>query len=149
MGDNKVVFNGIEFDINAFNRCPRTPEYRKNEAMINECIRQLVDDVPTGQWETLKEIQQYIEMESNHITPKEETLQKTVKPTTEIHDDRPVEKEVMDNWVRYVFMAIAYFIVFYVGYLVILFSDTIYTTIGAMAIGATLVKYIENREKNN
>lgn len=54
----------------------------------------------------------------------------------------------MKNWVGYVLMAAAYFIVFYVCYLIILFSNMEFLIIGCMAIGVTIVQYFENKKKN-
>lgn len=54
----------------------------------------------------------------------------------------------MKNWVGFVLMAAAYFIVFYVCYLITLFSNMEFLAIGCMAIGATIAQYCENKKKN-
>ena len=54
----------------------------------------------------------------------------------------------MKNWVGFVLMAAAYFIVFYVCYLITLFSNMEFLAIGCMAVGATIAQYFENKKKN-
>ena len=54
----------------------------------------------------------------------------------------------MKNWVGFVLMAVAYFVVFYVCYLIVLFSNMEFLAIGCMAVGATAAQYFENKKKN-
>ena len=57
----------------------------------------------------------------------------------------------MKNWMKcvlYVLMAVAYFILFYVCYMITLFSNMEALVLGCMAVGVTVVQYFENEKKD-
>jgi len=51
-------------------------------------------------------------------------------------------------WVGIVLMALAYFIAFYVVFLIALFSGQEYLTLAVVAVGCSIATYFENRKRN-